>query len=632
MRHRYFLTIAAERLEVFPYEAHKLKLVTAREKDQIFYRTKLTGEAVFVKSDFDLLLAVEQSAERCLEIGFEIEKKCSGVWEVVWKGYFSCNDVKWDLSKCDASVTPLPDDEYRSILENYSKEYNVLPGTTPVSASVKLDLEADFEFLFTNYDEQPVQDAGTWAEFIHMNYWVDPSFLGGDHFNGKIWFRMLRRLRRENGVPVDLSGGGWSIVAEYPETDEAKYAKAPDLYQFKPFDWNSKGNFTRYPELLQIDCGAAYDTSRYINVTALLQGVNLQNGCLNMFRKMNEDRYVQILWDFGTLTYSRNRAFTDIVRRLVELTATPDLLPASDVALSRFFNDELNYVTEAPNSLRGMHVASLSDVVGYNSSEPATKADWSLKKLLDTLRSMFRVYWDIEQGKIRLEHESFYQLQGEKDLTVHEKHLRGTKSYEYVKEDMPRFQRLLFSNAFNQDFEKGEIEYGGVCVTKDEGKDTDETTITEVTTDLEYLITSGGNTGQKGFVFMLISEGQVLKERGDLSGLFYPNAGLSAANLVKNYYTHNRVLENGAVNRIIRIFKSVKKTRKQATLTVPVCCEKINPFARFISTLSANAELESMSYNLITGDAELVLLHDTTGTGHINLGRQFDDSFDDSFR
>ena len=612
-----------------PQELGKVKKTTEREKDQIFYRTKLSGNLVFKGADYALLLAVEQSVERCSEIKFVIEKKCAGFWETDWKGYFSCNDVKWDLSRCAATVNPKPDDEYRAVLENYGRDYNILPGTTAVTAETKLDLKNEFEFAFTTHGQQPEQDQGTWALFLEGTYYIRPAGLRkGTHFDQDVYYRLIRTEPFVNGEPQELES--WELVEEYAAS--AKYAKAPDLYNFTPYKWGSQGDFDRYPDLIQVDCGEAYDTGRYIDITQSRQGDGCADGCWNVRKKINDTRCVKVLWEFGSFRFDRNRTFNDVLRYLVKTTAGPDLLPSDNLSLSRFFNEAVNYVTEMPNTLTGLQVASLSDVIGYNSSEPATKAEWSLKRLLDALRQMFRVFWDIHEGKIRVEHESFYQLQGEKDLTLYPRHIPMTDAYEYVKAKMPRFQKLLFSNANNEDFTRGTIEYGGVCVVVEEGEDTEEWNITDVTTDLEYLIVSGGSTGQKGFVFLLVQEGQVVKEKGDTTGQLLPNAGLSAANLVRNYYTHNRVLENGLVNRIIRIFKSVQKNKKQVTLNIPFCCEKVNPYARFISTLGANAELESISYNLTTGGTDVVLLHDTTGLSPLDLGRQFDDSFDDSFR
>ena len=632
MRSRYYIVIDGVKIEVFPLDVAKVKKVTAKEKDQAFYRTKLSGSIVLNKDGgYAHLLQLEQSEDRCKEIKFVVENDCKGFFDVDWQGYFSCNDVSWNLSRCTASFTPKPDDKYRPILENYGKAINILPGTTPVTATARLDFDGEFDFLFTNWDETPATDPDTWALFIEMNYWVDGSLVSkGGRYNGKIYYRVTRTAPYVDGAAPELEG--WSLVDEDPDAQTAKYAKQPDLYNFKPYNWNFKGNFDLYPELVQVPCGDAFDTARYIDVTSYLTGANMQNGCLNVFRKLSEDRYVKVLWEFGSFTFSRNRAFADVLGYLVEQTVGSTFLPADTSLVSRFFSEPTNYVTGRPNTLTGLQVASVSDVVGYNSTEAATKAEISLKSFLDSLRNMFRVFWDVTaEGVIRLEHESFYQLQGEEDLTVYPRQLQGTAAYTYEKADMPRYQRLQFAAANNADFEQGEIEYGGVCVVTEEGQDTEEVQVTDVVTDLEYLIVSGGGTAQGGLVFMLTSGGQVLRERGDLTGYEYPNAGLSAANLVADYYTHNRVLENGAVNGRMRVFQSVNKTKKQVQLTVPACCKTFNPYARYISTLGDNAALDEMSQSLLTGTVELTLLHETTGSGGVVLGRQFDDSFDDSF-
>lgn len=632
MNYRYSLIIQGARIPVSPKGTDKAKYPTQRERDQIFYRRKLTGSLVFVQEDFTQLFAVEQSEDRCIEIKLEIEKKCADVWETDWKGYFSCNDVKWDLNRCSATVSPFPDDVYRPFLENYSKEFNLLQIKEVVRTETKLDFEGDFEFKSTTGNQIP-DESGTWAVFLTGTYFIEGTLTkGGTRFNQDVHYRLIRYATYQDGEAPEMEG--WTVVEDNVAAQRVKYAKAPAFYNFKPYSWWSRRSFDHYPDLLQIPCGEAYDTEKYIEITGP-NGVNSPEcggTCWNIRKKINEDRCMRVIWEFGRFTFDRNRTFNDVVRFLVENTVNSSYLPDTDVELSAFFNNAVNYVTEKPNTLNGMLVASLSDMIGYNSSEVATKAEWSLKRLLDHLRQMFRVYWDITpEGKFRLEHEAFYQLQGANDLTRFPRHLVQTNAYEYIKQDMPRYQRLSFTNAFNADFEEGEIEYAGVCVTVEDGQDTQEETVTEVTTDLEYLIVSGGSTGQKGFVFLLVKEGEVLRQKGDLTGLEFPNAGLSAANLVADYYTYNRVLEHGLVNQKVKTFKSVNKTKKQVTLIVPVCCEVVNPYARFISTLGSNAALESMTYTLHTGSMEFVLLHDTTGKGPLEIGRQFNESFNISF-
>lgn len=627
----YKLVIKGVTYQVNPLGQDGLKIKSEAESGQIFHRRKLSGSLKFTKSDFNLLYNLEKSGDRCETIGIHIYKLCSGEYKMDWSGIFSLNEVKWNVSRGEAVVTPRPDDKYRLVLDYYSKEYNVLQIPASDTVKVKLDFDNQFEFFSVGTPEefQDIEDSDTWAVFLEMNYWIDGTAVQkGKRNRTQIYFRLVTSRPFENNAPPDLSNAGWRMVDEDIAGQVAKYAKAPDLYNFVPYRFNTKSDFLKYPDLLVVPCDNAVQKPGYI----LISDPGDANGCFDLRQKINFDIFVKFQWEFGRFYFNRNRKLLNVIKFLLSQTC-PVLEPLQASDLSEFFTDATNYVTTNPNQLINLLIAQKSDILSWNSSEPATKGMLSLKNLLEDLKAMFGVHWFINAaGKFQLEHISYFENVGVFDLTIKlPEFLVGNHTYDYKTEDMPRFEKLTFAESLNEDFTQGVIEYGGACVNYEEGQDTKEFNVTRIVTDLEYLLTASGSN-KTGFVLLVNQSGEIPKEAGSLTGDLLPNAHLSAANLMEHYYTHERVLYTGVVNGKSKTFKSVRKTKKQTTLTIKPCCTEVNPFFEYITNIGPKGKLLSAELSLKTGNVTLDIVFETTGSGTFGEGRQFSDSFNDSWR
>ncbi len=634
-RFRYAVVALGIRYAVNPLFSNTPKLKGDREGNSIFIRRKLSGALIFTKGDFALLHNLEISAVRCQEVLFLIERQCAGEYLPEWSGVFSLNEVQWDLDKCTAEVTPRLDDKYRLVLDYYTKEFNVLQSPATDTVEVKLDFEGQFEFKIirggTLFD---MDDSDTWGVFLESRYWIAGQGLQkGIRDKTDIIFRLITTRPVVAGEYPDL-GNGWTVVDVDEVAKVAKYAKAPDLYNFTPYHYRTQASFDRYPDLKQIPCGQAYDTARYINVSAPGQAVSdsCGNSCMNFRKKVKDERCVTLLWEFGAFYFNRNRRLLNIIKFLLRQTC-PDLEPNTPEEISEFFSSPTNYVTAKPNPLKDLLLAHKSDILAWNSSEPATKGMLSLKNLLEDL-GMFGLKWFINgAGKFQIEHPAYFERLAVVDLTDLAKYplLRGTRAYRYETEKMPRFEKLTFSGAFNEDFTGGLIEYAGACVTYTEGQDTQETIISRITTDLEYLLVSSGSD-KNGFVLLCQHDGKVPSATGALTGQKLINAPLAAANIVQDYYTHERVLESGLVNGRFVEFKSMRRTRRQVPLIVPACCgEEYHPLAEYRTTLAEDGELVGSELDLASATITLDIAFPSAGSGAVVPARQFDDSFPDSF-
>lgn len=619
---RFKLTLLGVERLASPLNTAGVKIKSEKEGANVFFRTKLSGSLRFIETDYDALNSLEQSSERCADVFFTVERYCGGVYTPFWQGVFSLNEVKWNHSRCEAVVQPRPNDAYRKIIDFYTKEFNVLdlPATDAVTA--KIDLNEQFEFISTSNEGAIAdnEDADTWLLFLKMNYWIDGNLTNKGRRNETcVWFRTVTTRPFFNGIAPELNG--WTLINENQSTKVAKYAKKPAIYNFTAYQYGSKGAFNHYQDLKQINCGAPFDGANWILIPE----------CLNIREKIVDDRPRQLIWRFGAFTFNRNRRLLDVLSFLVG-KVSPDVAPVA----SEFFTDPVNYATGMPNKVRNLLIAQKSDIISSRSSEAAKKGMLSLKNILDDLRMMFNVYWFLDaEGKIRLEHISYFESIGSEDFTVpkYAKHLEGKNAYEYQTDKMPRFEKLIFSDAANEDFQEGLIEYASSCVNYQEGQDTSEQTVSRISTDIENIIVSGDEGSREGFV--LISHdgsGNIYSESGDITGVSRINGHLSAANLMRNYWLHNRVLISGLLNGRATNFRSVIKTKKQDSFSVPLCCAlEINPFFKYITNVGSNGSLLTSEIDFKTQQVTLEIIHETGGSGLAQIARQFDDSFDDSF-
>lgn len=642
---QYVLKVGNVRRVVNPTDSKDNKITSAPEGSEIFFRRKLSGGLKFQNADAQLLIQNEQSEIRCQEAKLFIQRQCNGNYINYWQGAFSITDCKYDYDlgtvKIDQFVV---DDAYRNILENWDKEYNILDVKATVAVNAKLDFRTNFEFAYYDTDNgiDSLDDADTWEDFVNMPYWISGSFpQGGTRSRANIAFRVVRtapytvNTQYPNGVVADLSGDGWQVVLDDPTAKIAKYAKKPGVYNFSPYRWGTFSEFGKYPDLIQVACGTPYDGTKYIKVTSINgpHSAECSNGCMNIREYVDERRCVDILWQYGTFSFTRNRRLIDVIYYLLQKTS-PQNLPNRAEDLSTFLTSATNYVTNKTNKLIDMLIAQKSDIIAYKSSEAATKGLYSLKNLLEDLRKMLNVYWYIDDnGYFKLEHLSFFGKIGKFDLTLpqYERWARGTRNFEFNKLKMPQYERLIFSEAFNDDFAKGEIEYSGDCVNKREGENTAEFTISRIDNDIQGLFVSGGSN--EGFVLLCHVNGQVINEAGELTGTILANGHLSAANLIANYYLDGRVLSAGLMNNKQTAFKSIVKTKKQADISFPYCCEDtINPFATFVTTLGKYGELASTELTIKDGVMKIAVLHDSEPDIYgPTPGRQFNQDFNPSF-
>lgn len=294
------------------------------------------------------------------------------------------------------------------------------------------------------------------------------------------------------------------------------------------------------------------------------------------------------------ITYDKNRWLLGAVEYMFRNSGCND--GSADVVSDFFewkavgdtsgFAVGVNYVTGITNQINYLTIAAKSDVIFPNASNPATRADWTLKEAFTALREMFHAWWFIDDaGRLRIEHITWFIFPVSLDLTLFAPYLKGLNKYSHDKSDIAKFERYRFMEAINTDFVGTDIWYDSICANQNDGENVIEHIAPRITTDLSYIYTSPSDISRDGFVIMAnFNNGagfSVITDIGVLSGAALPNAPLSWAKLHDAFHKYWRLLSEGYMNNQLTVFPQPKPKIKAVAVEVPFCCEFISYDPKF---------------------------------------------------
>ena len=104
-----------------------------RESNEMFFRTKLSGNVVFVGKDADWI--VGQPFDTRFDVYLDRSNDVGNTWFVEWTGFFHITDCDVNLDDKIISVKPDLADQYTKVLDGMEAEYNLidlLPEIRPV--------------------------------------------------------------------------------------------------------------------------------------------------------------------------------------------------------------------------------------------------------------------------------------------------------------------------------------------------------------------------------------------------------------------------------------------------------------------------------------------------------------------
>ena len=266
-----------------------------------------------------------------------------------------------------------------------------------------------------------------------------------------------------------------------------------------------------------------------------------------------------------------------------------------------------------------------SNILHGEYDTPAQKAETTLGTILNVLRDIYRCYWYIEDGKLKIEHITFFMNGGTYsgnpsiglDLTQLNNITNGkawgylTSNYEFDKADMPERYQFAWMDDVTEAFEGMPIEIRSKYVTA--GK-IEEINISSITTDIDYMLLNPSAISEDGFaLFAAVSSGGTYQlpfvERNvDGADLRLQNGYLSWITLQPNYYTYDLpakdVTINGEETRVSRTSRKKKQKLKFPSV------EDIDT-SKLIKTYLGNGQIEKITVNLCSRMNEVTLKYDT---------------------
>lgn len=539
----------------------------------IAFRTKLSSDLLFIKDDFTLFRAYEQSDEnRCLRLFIRRERYCSGEWQVQWTGRFSTGSGRWNFNTCQFSVKPDVVDQYTCILDKLKVKVNALD--VPAQEVEGVIFPSNVEFLICNGSgpssecaEAQVGNNG-WAGVI----WAEAVCGGAVTF----YWREKVTTNCVDGAPVPPPGAGWVLLADNCASDGTAIYVRPPSDPF-PFD------------------------DPTVVITGSEDPTPPGGPCSNWFHMGTIEcdplaptwAHVWLCPDTGDVTtYDRGRKLIDVLNYMFSKTDCPQLDIVNIV--SDFFEwtppgdapgyvAGQNYVTGETNQVDKLFIFQKSDVVLPGASNPAVRGETTMAEVLSWMRTMFRVYWRLtDDGDMRFEHWLYWAAVEGLDLTdtAEKRKLAGLNAYTHLKDEIPARERLTFQEALGSDFVGVPIEYSGPCVTEDGDQSELEYTLKGLTTDIVFIDSDPDAIDRTGFVMMATSEVSgvftVIIDIGAITGAPATNAPLSTANLQDKYWRWDRLQPTGNMNGTDVTFDGYLPTIEQTGVLVRMCCDMMD--------------------------------------------------------
>ena len=264
----------------------------------------------------------------------------------------------------------------------------------------------------------------------------------------------------------------------------------------------------------------------------------------------------------------------------------------------------INYVTGLDQKLNHVVMAMAKDVC-----DPTIAGvdwpEWSWNDVMGLIHNVFNTWWYIdEQGDVRVEHIYFWELYFpvSYDLTTIDggRWIVNTSKYNYTVEEMPKEERWNWRDMM-ENFDPAYFTYYN-CFLPGTSRYIKEYSLSNLTNDIEYVAPGSNNfatspdcadVSSSDYLFVRCIEDTdlpggyaALPACADYvawfsmyydDGLDHINAHLSPANLLANYWMHDRPFWSGTFVVLAGIqinFESTWKTLRQMEFCFPVCCQE----------------------------------------------------------
>ena len=266
-----------------------------------------------------------------------------------------------------------------------------------------------------------------------------------------------------------------------------------------------------------------------------------------------------------------------------------------------------------------------SNILHGNYDQPAMKAQTTLNTILKMLRDVYKCFWFVEDGKLKIEHISYFRNGGTynympqigTDLTKIENPRNAkkwgfqTSQYEFDKADMPERFQFAWMDDVTEAFEGYPIEVNSKYVSPGRIEDVN---VTGFTTDVDYMMLNPGAISQDGFALFaaVFRNGRyelpIIERNIDGADLRLQNGYLSWVTLQPNYYLSDLPAKQVVINKTDYQVEETSRKRKQK-VKFPTL-ETIDT-KKLVKTYLGNGQIEKISVNLSNRINEVTLKYDT---------------------
>lgn len=272
-----------------------------------------------------------------------------------------------------------------------------------------------------------------------------------------------------------------------------------------------------------------------------------------------------------------------------------------------------------------------SNVTAGEYTQPAQTAKTTLKKWLDMAASVFRIYWFIDGGRLRMEHVRWFRNGGTYDGTpdvgydaTAEINPRsgkpwstGTSKYEFEKEEMPERYETAWMDGSTREFDGWPLVMRSRFVQRDKVEDV---TVADFTSNVDYMLLNPDAVSKDGFALLAPVYSGGAYRLPFVSFTHQEDGGVSYRNTLQNGFLAmcsvqpqwwlwdlpcRKISVNGQNATALGVSR-----RKRQNITLPVL--PLEPETdKMVKTGLGYGEIESFSLNLSTESADIELAYDT---------------------
>lgn len=304
----------------------------------------------------------------------------------------------------------------------------------------------------------------------------------------------------------------------------------------------------------------------------------------------------------------------------------------ASTAYSKFLYDTYNPISFDRFRL---NITPITNILKGEYDNPAQKCEITLKQILDMLKTVFKCYWFLDNGKLRIEHISYftngldYDTQqigidtlSAKCAIVDKSWSFGANKYSYIKKELPERYQFKWADDCTEPFEGFPIEAKSIYVKKGQ---IEEINVTGFSSDIDYMLLNPGSFNNDNIAILAVDTTgsipyvrySIRNEFGEMVDYVIQNGFLSFIDIALKYYKFELPCSNIIINKLnikdVTEIYTVKRTKKQ-TEKYPYAIKNAHDLSLLYKLVKSEigvGQLDSAEFNLSSGMLKMEVLYDT---------------------